>query len=240
MVVVLVISVSAALDAIQLIYSSLPRVRERPIKGFLQVAKIVAYLAGLILVISAIMVRSPLIFLTGLGAMTAVLLLVFRDTILSLVAGVQLTSNDLIRVGDWIEMPQFDADGDVVDIALNSVRVQNWDRTFTVIPTHKFLEHSFRNWRGMEDSGGRRIKRAFYLDQSSVRFLEEDEIEAFLRWELLGDYLRRNSARSRSSTRHVPPETGSGCRTGVASPMWGRSGPTWSSISKTTREFTSR
>jgi miniconductance mechanosensitive channel len=88
-------------------------------------------------------------------------------------------------------MPQFDADGDVVDIALNSVRVQNWDRTFTVIPTHKFLEHSFRNWRGMEDSGGRRIKRAFYLDQSSVRFLEEDEIEAFLRWELLGDYLRR-------------------------------------------------
>ncbi|MEX1259031.1 MAG: mechanosensitive ion channel domain-containing protein [Gemmatimonadota bacterium] len=216
LVVVLVLSISAALDGIHRIYAELPRARERPIKGFLQVAKIVAYLAGLILVISAIMARSPLIFLTGLGAMTAVLLLVFRDTILSLVAGVQLTSNDLIRVGDWIEMPQFDADGDVVDIALNSVRVQNWDRTFTVIPTHKFLEHSFRNWRGMQESGGRRIKRAFHLDLNTVRFLKEEEVQAFAEWELLGDYIRGKREEIETFNRSRP--SGEGVRV----PNWRR------------------
>jgi len=190
MVVVVVRSFAAALDGINRVYSELPRGRERPIKGFLQVANVIAHLAGLILVIAAIMNESPWIFLSGLGAMTAVLLLVFRDTLLSLVAGIQLTSNDLIRVGDWIEMPQFDADGDVVDIALNSVRVQNWDRTFSVIPTHKFLEHSFRNWRGMQESGGRRIKRAFHIDQTTVRFLSEEEVDRFGEWELLSDYVR--------------------------------------------------
>ena len=191
MVVVLVRAFDAALEGGQRIYSQFPQVKERPIKGFLQVANIVAYMAGLILVVSIVMGRSPVIFLSGLGALTAVLLLVFRDTLLSLVAGIQITTNDLLRVGDWIEMPQFEADGDVVDIALNSVKVQNWDLTFSVIPTHKFLEHSFRNWRGMQESGGRRIKRSLDIDQTTIRFLTDEEVERFGEWELLRDYIGR-------------------------------------------------
>ena len=194
MVVVLVRSVDAALAAISSIYGELPQAKERPIKGFLQVANVVSHLAGLILVVSVLMGRSPVIFLSGLGALTAVLLLVFRDTLLSLVAGIQITTNNLLRVGDWIEMSQFEADGEVVDIALNSVKVRNWDNTFTVIPTHKFLEHSFRNWRGMEESGGRRIKRSFHVDQSTIRFLTGEEIERFSRWELLRAYMEEKRA----------------------------------------------
>jgi miniconductance mechanosensitive channel len=133
--------------------------------------------------------QTPWFFVSGLGAMMAIILLIFRDTLLSLVASVQLTNNDLIRVGDWIEMPQFGADGDVVDIALNTVKVQNWDRTITVIPTHKFLEHSFRNWRSMFDGGGRRIKRAIYIDMSGVRFLTDGEIQRLSRFALLEDYM---------------------------------------------------
>jgi miniconductance mechanosensitive channel len=127
-----------------------------------------------ILMIAVLIEQSPLLLLSGLGAMAAVLLLVFKDTILSLVASVQLTSNDMLRVGDWIEMPSMDADGDVIDIALHTVKVQNFDKTITTIPTHKLIADSFRNWRGMSDSGGRRIKRALVLDQNSVRFLGED------------------------------------------------------------------
>ncbi len=194
MVLVVVRAFDAFLDGVNRIYMENPRSRERPIKGFLQVANVVGHLAGLILIVSILMDRSPVIFLSGLGAMTAVLLLVFRDTLLSLVAGIQITTNDLLRQGDWIEMTQFQADGDVVDIALNSVTVQNWDRTLTVIPTHKFLEHSFKNWRGMSESGGRRIKRAFHVDLSSIRFLTDDEIETFSRWELLRPYMTAKRA----------------------------------------------
>ena len=194
MVVVLVRSVDAALAAISRIYGEMPQAKARPIKGFLQVANIVSHLAGLILVVSVLMGRSPVIFLSGLGALTAVLLLVFRDSLLSLVAGIQITTNNLLRVGDWIEMSQFEADGEVVDIALNSVKVRNWDKTFTVIPTHKFLEHSFRNWRGMEESGGRRIKRSFHVDQSTVRGLSAEEIERFSRWGLLRAYMEEKRA----------------------------------------------
>jgi miniconductance mechanosensitive channel len=121
--------------------------------------------------------------------MTAVLILVFKDTILSLVASVQLTSHDMIRVGDWIEMPSCNADGDVVDIALHTVKVQNWDKTITTIPTHKLIAESFKNWRGMSLSGGRRIKRNLHIDLSSIRFLTDAEIERFERFKLLEDYI---------------------------------------------------
>jgi miniconductance mechanosensitive channel len=208
LVVVLVRTVAAVLDGVNRIYTGLPRAKERPIKGFLQVANVLAHLAGLILVVATLMAREPWIFLSGMGAMTAVLLLVFRDSLLSLVAGIQITTNDLIRVGDWIEMPQFDADGDVVDIALNSVKVQNWDRTFAVIPTHKFLEHSFRNWRGMQESGGRRIKRAFSVDQSTVRFLAEEEVEAFHEWELLREHVDRKRKEIDEHNRARPLKDG--------------------------------
>lgn len=182
-------SISITLWKTNEIYTALPASRNRPIKGIIQVAIILLYGIGFILVIATLTNRSPLIFLSGLGAMTAILLLIFRDTILSLVAGVQLTTNNLIQVGDWIEMPQFNADGDVIDIALHSVKVQNWDKTITIIPTHKFLENSFRNWRGMQESGGRRIKRSIFIDISSIRFLTSEEIDRFKHFLLLRDYI---------------------------------------------------
>lgn len=182
-------AVAALLGSVQEVYSRHPVARDRPIKGVLQVVSILLHLVAAIVIIATLMDRSPWLLFSGLGAMTAILLLVFRDTLLSLVAGVQLTANDLIRVGDWIEMPQFNADGDVIDIALNSVRVQNWDRTITVIPTHKFLENSFKNWRGMREAGGRRIKRSVYIDMRAVRFLTEEEIDRFGRFALLRDYI---------------------------------------------------
>ncbi len=196
-------SLSALLHIVDSIYSRYPAARSRPIKGYLQVVVLVAAIFVGVAIVSIVLDRSPWILLSGLGAMTAVLLLVFRDTLLSLVAGIRLTTDDLIRVGDWIEMPQFSADGDVIEIALHSVKVQNWDRTFTVIPAHTFLEHSFRNWRGMADSGGRRIKRAFHVDLSSIRFLEDEEIERFGRFVLLRDYIARKKAELESHNREL-------------------------------------
>jgi len=189
LIVVAARAATAFLSAVNTIYTSNPENRSKPIKGYLQVVKIVLYLVAGLLVIATLMDRSPLLFLSGLGAMTAVLLLVFRDTILSLVASVQLTGNDMIHVGDWIEMPAFGADGDVIDVALHTVKVQNWDKTITTIPTHALIDSSFRNWRGMSRSGGRRIKRSLFIDVSSVRFLEDEEIERFAAWALLRDYI---------------------------------------------------
>ncbi len=191
MVIVAVGSLSALLTAINDIYCRYPVSRGRPIKGYLQVVKIIAFIAAGIIAIATLMDQSPLFFLSGLGAMTAVILLIFRDTLLSLVAGIQLTTNDLIRVGDWIEMPQFNADGDVVDISLNVVKVQNWDKTVTVIPAHKFLEHSFKNWRAMFETGGRRIKRSIYIDMNTIRFLTPDEIRKFCRFLVLKQYMQQ-------------------------------------------------
>ncbi len=192
--IVLVRTFGALLNAVHAIYNRYPIAQGRPIKGYVQVVKLLAYLFAAFMVIAALANQSPWYFISGLGAMTAIIILVFRETILSFVAGIQLVNNDLVRVGDWIEMPQFDADGDVIDIALNVVRVQNWDRTFTVIPTHKFLEHSFRNYRGMRDSGGRRISRTIHLDLATVRFLTDGEIERFRRFRLLRDYIDHKEA----------------------------------------------
>jgi miniconductance mechanosensitive channel len=189
MVVVVALSVGALLTAANQIYSRNPESRDRPIKGYLQVVKIFLYVVAALLVVANLTDKSPWVFLSGLGAMAAVLLLVFRDTILGLVASLQLTGNDMVHVGDWIEMPQYGADGDVIDVALHTVKVQNWDKTITTIPTHKLIETSFKNWRGMSQSGGRRIKRSVSFDMGSVRFLEEDEIESFGRIALLSDYI---------------------------------------------------
>ena len=183
------LAASAALSALLTSYERRPIARDRPIKGFIQVAKIAVYVLGALVITAALIDRSPLLLLSGVGAMTAVLLLVFKDTILSLVASVQLTSLDMVRVGDWIEMPQYNADGDVVDVALHTVRVQNWDKTVTTIPTHKLISDSFKNWRAMSESGGRRIKRAVHLDLSSIRFLTPAEVERFKRFALLADYV---------------------------------------------------
>ena len=189
MIMVITFVLTGALGAVNDIYESHPRLRQRPLKGFLQLAQMVQVVFGLLLSISVLMDRSPWILLSGFGAMTAVLLLVFKDTILSLVASVQLTAHDLVRVGDWIEVSAYGVDGDVIGADLHTIRVQNWDNTITTIPTHVLVGDSFKNWRGMYQSGGRRIKRCLSLDANSVRFLSDAEVARFKRFALLKDYV---------------------------------------------------
>jgi miniconductance mechanosensitive channel len=189
MLLVVTLTVSALLTGANAIYELDPASRQRPIKGFVQLVQLLVFIIGGVLVIAMLLDRSPVILLSGFGAMTAVILLVFKDTILSLVASVQLSTQDMVRVGDWIEMSQFGADGDVIDVALHTVKIQNWDKTITTIPTHRLITDSFKNWRGMSQSGGRRIKRAFHIDTSSVRFLTEEEVVRFKRFALLQDYI---------------------------------------------------
>jgi len=184
-------AIGEALGMANQLYERRPESANRPIKGYVQVLKILLYAGAAILIVAALMEQSPLLLLSGLGAMAAVLMLVFKDTILSLVASVQLTSNDMLRVGDWIEMPQLNADGDVIDIALHTIKVQNWDKTITTIPTHRLIAESFKNWRGMAESGGRRIKRSLLLDQTCIRFLSADERQDLARIALIRDYLGR-------------------------------------------------
>lgn len=165
-------------------------VKVRSIKSYVQLGKLLLMVAAAIVAGAVLFNRSPLIVLSGLGAMSAVLMLVFKDTILSFTAGVLLSSNDMLRIGDWIEMPQVGADGDVVDIALHTVKVQNWDKTITTIPTWRLMSESYRNWRGMSESGGRRIKRTLRLDASSVRFLGDEDMAYLGNIALLGPYLQ--------------------------------------------------
>jgi miniconductance mechanosensitive channel len=193
-VLVLTFALTALLGAANAIYESYPASRLRPLKGFVQLLQMAIIIIGGLLVIAALLDKSPWILLSGFGAMTAVLLLVFKDTILSLVASVQLTAQDLVRVGDWIEVSEFGADGDVIDVELHTVKVQNWDKTITTIPTHRLVSGSFKNWRGMSQSGGRRIKRSINLDVSSVRFLTDAEAEKFKRFALLETYIQDKQA----------------------------------------------
>jgi miniconductance mechanosensitive channel len=207
-VLVAMVAVAAAgsLAAVNTIYSSNPENRKRPIKGYLQVVQIAFFLIAALLVVATLLDRSPWIFLSGLGALAAVLLLVFRDTILGLVASIQLTGNDMIHVGDWIEMPQYGADGDVIDVALHTVKVQNWDKTITTIPTHKLIEESFKNWRGMTSAGGRRIKRAIYVDTGSIRFLTDEEVERAGRIRVLRDYIGHKTEEIAAHNAEIDPD----------------------------------
>ena len=189
MVLMLTLTLTAMLSAANAIYSASPIAKERPLKGFVQLLQIVVWILGGVLIVATVLDRSPLLLLSGFGAMTAILLLVFKDTILSLVASVQLTAQDMVRVGDWIEMPQFGADGDVVDVQLHTVKVQNWDKTITTIPTHRLITDSFKNWRGMSQAGARRIKRSIFIDVSSIRFQTQDEVDHFTQFALLKDYI---------------------------------------------------
>ncbi len=190
MVLMLTLTLTAVLSAANTIYAALPVAKDRPLKGFVQLVQIVVWVFGGVMIIATVMDRSPLVLLSGFGAMTAILLLVFKDTILSLVASVQLTAQDMVRVGDWIEMPQFGADGDVVDVQLHTVKVQNWDKTITTIPTHRLITDSFKNWRGMSQAGARRVKRAIFVDVSSIRFQTQEEVDHFTRFALLKDHIQ--------------------------------------------------
>jgi miniconductance mechanosensitive channel len=207
MIVICALGLTSFLAAGERIYDANEEYRQRPIKSYLQVVAILIYLLAGLLVLSVLMNRSPWIFVSGIGAMTAVLLLIFRDTILSFVASLQIASNDMIRVGDWIEMPDLGADGDVIEVALHTVKVQNWDKTITSIPTHRMISESFKNWRGMSASGGRRIKRCVNLDLQSVRFLDEAEIERFEKWSLLRDYMnrKRDELRDANAAPEIDP-----------------------------------
>ncbi len=189
MVLVVLLVIDAVLNALHEIYQKLPISDGRNIKGFVQVAKIIVYLAAIIVIVSLFSEKTPSALFAGLGAMAAVLMLVFKDTILGFVASIQLSANKMVNVGDWISMPKYNADGDVVDISLNTVKVQNWDKTIATIPTYALVSQSFNNWKGMEESGGRRIKRSLNIDMNSVGFLDEIQIEKFRKFNLLKDYV---------------------------------------------------
>lgn len=181
--------IHSLLMAVNDIYQTYEISKSKPIKGYIQVANFIVFTLGVILVISNLMGESPFILLSGIGALSAVLMLVFKDSLLGLVAGVQLTSNDMIRVGDWIEMPKYGADGDIIDISLNTIKVQNFDKTITTIPSYALISDSFKNWRGMQRSGGRRIKRAMFIDTTSIAFCSEVMIEKFKDIHYLENYI---------------------------------------------------
>lgn len=191
--------VTAFLKVIQLGFSSHPAFKDKPLASYFQLVRIVLYIIVFILVLSVMLERSPIYFLSAFGAMTAIILLIFKDTILGLVASVQISANDMVKVGDWVEMPKFNADGDVLDINLNTVKVQNWDKTITTIPTYFFVTDSFRNWRGMVQSGGRRIKRSLFIDVHSVRFVDPAKREELKKIYLIKEYV---SARQQEIEAH--------------------------------------
>ena len=168
--------------------------RRFPIRVYVQVLKIVLSVGAIILGVSIVTGNSPLLLLSGLGAMMAVILLVSKDSLQGLVAGIQLVSNDMVRPGDWVEVPQHGADGDVIEITLHTVKVQNWDKTIATVPTYALISEGFKNWRGMEESDGRRIKRSIFLDVSSVRFCQPEMIEHFKSIEILRDYVERKES----------------------------------------------
>ncbi|MDH5671010.1 MAG: mechanosensitive ion channel family protein [Myxococcales bacterium] len=184
-----VMVVDGFLNALTAIYNTFEVSRQRPIKSYVQVVKLVVYLISAILVISALTGRSPWGLLSGLGALTAILMLVFKDSILGLVASIQVTAHDMVRPGDWIEMPKYGADGDVIEVTLNTVKIRNFDKTVSTIPTYALVSETFKNWRGMSESGGRRIKRALWLDQTSVKFCSEAMLDRYASIELLQDYV---------------------------------------------------
>jgi len=189
--VVFTLIISRFLDFCNDLYNTFKISKDRPIKGYIQLFKLFIYIIGAIFVIAYLLDKSPWGILSGIGALTAVVLIIFKDTILSFVASLQINAYGLLKVGDWIEMPAFGADGDVIDISLHVVKVQNFDKTIVTIPTFKFLDHSFKNWRGMYETGARRIKRSILIDQSSVRFLSPEEVSRLKNIRLLQDYLDR-------------------------------------------------
>ena len=196
-------AIAAALNVVLAIYDQRPDSANRPIKGYIQLLKLGFYLIAVILMIATLIDKSPILLLSGLGAMAAVLMLVFQDTLLSLVASIQISANGMVRVGDWIEMPNQNADGDVIDIALHTVTIQNFDRTITTLPTRKLITDSFKNWRGMQESGGRRIKRSIYIDQSSIHFMTDEEMQRVHRMRLLKDYLADKEKELDKWNRHL-------------------------------------
>ena len=181
--------ISALLSALYHVYSEREQFRDRPLKGLLQTVQVILFFIGGIIIVSILIDKSPMVLLTGLGASAAVLMLVFKYSIMGFVSGIQLSANNMLKVGDWIEMPKYGADGTVIEVTLNTVKVRNWDNTITTIPPYALVSDSFQNWRGMQESGGRRIKRSIRIDMNSVKFCTPEMLAKYRKIRLLKDYI---------------------------------------------------
>ena len=191
MIVMAILAIDALLNALLDIYNTYEISNRIPIKGFIQVFKIIIYFICFIFIVSIILNKTPIILFSGLGALTAVLMFIFKDPILGFVAGIQLSANQMVAKGDWISMPKYGADGDLVEIALTTVKVQNWDKTITTIPTNALITESFKNWRGMSESGGRRIKRSINIDINTIQFCTEEMLDRFKEIQYISDYIEK-------------------------------------------------
>jgi len=186
---VVVACINSLLSVLNDIYNQSKYSNTINVKSYFQILRLIINLFSIIIVIAILSGQSPFYLLSGIGALTAVLMLVFKDTILSFVSSIQINSNDLFKIGDWIEAPEFGADGDVIDIALHTIKIQNWDKTISIIPTHKLIDSSFKNWRGMSDSGGRRIKRSINIDMNTIKFCNNELLEKFKSITLISKYV---------------------------------------------------
>lgn len=204
MIVMAMLIISAFLKSLNEIYMFMPSSKDRPIRGFLQVINIFNYSIGSILILSIVLDKDPSYFLTGLGAIAAVLLLVFKDTLLGLVAGIQLSANDMVKLGDWVVMPSKNADGVVTEITLHTVKVQNWDKTISMIPSYAMVSESFINYRGMEESKARRIKRSLFVDINTIRFLTLEEINQLKSIQLIQDYIEHKMKELDEHNKKLP------------------------------------
>lgn len=194
LVIAAVLFLDALINAGVEVYGTYRISKDFPIKSFAQVAKLLIYFFGVIAILSLILGKSPVTFLAGFGALTAVLMFVFKDPILGFVAGIQLSANRMVAVGDWIEMPKYGVDGDVMEIALTTVKIRNFDKTITTVPTQSLISDSFKNWRGMSETGGRRIKRSIFIDVSSIKFCDEEMLDRFAKIEFVAEYLQTKKA----------------------------------------------
>lgn len=183
--------VNSFLKAVYTVYSEKEQFRDRPLKGLLQTLQVILWLVGGIVIVGELIGRDPLSLLAGLGASAAILMLVFKDSIMGFVSGVQLSANDMLKVGDWIAMPKYGADGTVIEVTLNTVKVRNWDNTITTIPPYLLVSDSFQNWRGMRESGGRRVKRSINIDMTSVKFCTPEMLEKYRKIQLLKAYVEQ-------------------------------------------------
>lgn len=188
---VFVWSINSVISSSVAILSQVPALKDKPLGSYSQLIKVVVFLVGAVLMFSILLGQSPIAFLSAMGAATAIILLIFKDAILGFVASIQMSAYNMIRVGDWVSMPKYDADGDVIAINLTTVQIQNWDKTISTVPAYSFISDSFKNWRGMSESGGRRIKRSVNIKISSIRFCDAEMVKRFKKFHLVKDYVEQ-------------------------------------------------
>lgn len=207
MIVVILIVASRFLRALEYIGLQSERFQGKPVSSYIQVMRIIAYITGAVFILSMLVGKSPITILTAFGAATAVILLIFRDTILGLVASIQISSNDMVRLGDWVSMEKYGADGDVIEINLTTVKIRNWDKTITTVPTYAFISDSFKNWRGMQSMGVRRIKRSIHIDISSIVFVTDEMRERFKNYSRVSSYIEERQAEIDAYNRETGADT---------------------------------